>query len=165
MAERAHPPFLNYQPEISGAGGDGPRPADRGREGGSFRTALPDGLGCGRHGSARRGAVQRGGAAQPSPRRAALPARASCPPALPALPKPAPRSRRETSSPWQSSSCSVPGGPLSSVPARLARAGAAPAGLLPSADPQGFRRLTLQFRRPFSLSHSPKVKDCSAIRA
>lgn len=121
MAERAHPPFLNYQPEISGA----ERGAGRltaGGEGGSFRAALPAGpgrvgSGCGRHGTA-----QHGGAAEPGACGAARPR--LLPPALPALPKPAsgaeePPSSWETTGPWETTSRSVPEGAtvLSTCPA------------------------------------------------
>lgn len=77
MAERAHPPFLNYQPKISGAEG-GPRPPDRGGEGDSFLSALPAGLRAARYGTVRYGTARRSVEGRPNPRRAALPARASC---------------------------------------------------------------------------------------
>lgn len=159
MAERAHPPFLNYQPKISGAGG-GPRPPDRGGEGGSFLSALPAGpgwagLGCGRLGAARRGTARHSVEGRPSPQRAALPARASCH-----------RHYPEPLSNWESRApaAGCRSDPLSSVPAPAARAGASLAGLFPSADPPRFRRLTVPFRRRFSY-YSPKAKEEAAVRA
>lgn len=155
MAERAHPPFLNYQPKISGAGG-GPRPPDRGGGRRLFPLGkLPAGPGWAAGDSARRGTARHSVEGRPSPRRAALPARASC-----HRHYPEPLSSWESRAPAAGSRSD----PLSSVPAPAARAGASLAGLFPSADPPRFRRLTVPFRRRFSY-YSPKAKEEAAVRA
>lgn len=123
MAERAHPPFLNYQPEISSAGGWWAQPGwPRGRtergEGGSCRAGLR---------AVRYGTVRYGTEGRPSLRRAALPARTSrhrryrrC------------RNRRRgTAGSPERQPLGARRDPLSPVPA-------SPAGLFPSADPQPF---------------------------
>lgn len=118
MAERAHPPFLNYQPETSGAGG-GPKPAAR--EGkAALRAALQPGrAGCGRHWHGDPGTAvtaRRGGRA------------AACGAARPRLrqrrQQPVPRGRRAAVSP------PAPVGPLCALPTCPARRGlgASPAG-------------------------------------
>lgn len=100
MAERAHPPFLNYQAETSGAGGWA-QPGCPGGEGGSLRAALRPGRAGLRAAQALR--PRRGGRAcgvrccPPAPSPAAVAAgaggrRAAVRPPAPARPTARPRS-------------------------------------------------------------------------